>query len=111
MRTQRAKVHETGEGDSPYTHGIDDIATVELGAVALDTWTCERRTKQRTNQKTIGQPIVQDENGILNNSDRVGDGFGPLVLKRCSKYAWGFAIVDVGNRLTVELHRGSYGHE
>ena len=71
----------------------------------------ERSAKRRTDQKTIGQPIVQGENGILNNSDRVGDKFGPFVLKRCSKYTWGLAIVNVGSGLTVELHRGSYGQK
>ena len=110
MRTQRGKVHDTREGDGPDIHGIDDIATVELEAVALDTWMGERSTKQRTDQKTIGQQIVQGETDILNNSDRVWD-IGSMILKRYSKYTWGLAIVDVGSGLNAELHRGSHGQK
>ena len=30
MRTQRAKVHEAGEGDDPEVLGVDNVATIEL---------------------------------------------------------------------------------
>jgi len=40
MRTQRGKVHEAGKGDSPEVCGVDNVATVDLGAErALDTKT------------------------------------------------------------------------
>ena len=52
MRTQRAKKHEAGEGDGPEVHGVDRIATMELGESALghlDQWTQhEKRTDQKT---------------------------------------------------------------
>jgi len=32
MRTQRGKVQEAGEGDSPEVCGVDDVATIDLGA-------------------------------------------------------------------------------
>ena len=32
MRTQRAEVHEAGEGDSPEVHGVNYVATIDLGA-------------------------------------------------------------------------------
>ena len=48
MRTRRAKVHETGDGDDPEVLGVDKIATVELGEmVVLDTWMGERNIKRR----------------------------------------------------------------
>ena len=54
MRTQRGKVQEAGEDDSPVVCGVDNVATVDLGAEqALDTSASERGIKQRTDQKTI----------------------------------------------------------
>ena len=65
MRTRRAKVHETGDGDDPEVLGVDKIATVELGEmVVLDTWMGERNIKRRADQKAIGQQIVQGERNI-----------------------------------------------
>ena len=84
---------------------------VELEEEALDTWMGERSAKRGTDQKTIGQPIVQGENDILNNSGRVGGNFGHLVFKRHGKYTRGLAIVNVGIGLTAELHRSSYGQK
>ena len=110
MRTQRGKEHEGGKGDGPDIHGVGNIATVELEEPGLDTCMGERGTKQRTDQKTIGQPIGQGVNDILNNTVRFGD-IGPLDFTHCSKYTWGPAIVNVGKRLNVELHHGSYGHK
>jgi len=54
MRTQRGKVHEAGKGDSPEICGVDNVATVDLGAEqALDIQVSMSGTKQRTNKKTI----------------------------------------------------------
>ena len=35
-RTQRAEVHETGEGDGQEVLGVDNIVTIELGEIVLD---------------------------------------------------------------------------
>ena len=54
MRTQGAKVHDTGDGDGPDVHGVDEVTTIELrGEPTLDTWMSEHSVK-RTNQKAIG---------------------------------------------------------
>ena len=55
MRTQRAEVHEAGEGDSPDVPGVDNVATIELEEEpVLDIRVCEHRIKQRTDQKIVG---------------------------------------------------------
>jgi len=55
IRTHRGKVHEAGEGHDPEVHGVDHVTTVELEEEsASDTWTSERRIKQRTDQETVG---------------------------------------------------------
>ena len=53
MRTQRSKVHEAGESDSPEVRGVDDIATVELAEPALDAWMSERGIERMAYQKPI----------------------------------------------------------
>jgi len=54
MRTQRGKVHEAGKGNSPELCGVDNVATVDLGAEkTLDTRESGRDIKQRTHQQTI----------------------------------------------------------
>ena len=54
MRTQRAEVHEAGEGDGPDVLGVDNVATIELEEPVLCTWVREHRIKQRTDKKTVG---------------------------------------------------------
>ena len=55
MHTQRAEIHEAGEGDGPEVLGVDNVATIELGEKpASDTSVNERSIKQRSNQNTIG---------------------------------------------------------
>ena len=47
MRTQRAEVHEAGEGDGPDVLGVDYVATIELGkGPALGTM--DERTQDQT---------------------------------------------------------------
>jgi len=60
IRTKRGEVHEAGKGDSPEVCGVDNVATIDLVGVkrVLGTRASERGIKQRTNQKTIRQPIV-----------------------------------------------------
>ena len=36
MPTHRAEVHEAGEGDNPWVHGVDNVATIELEEPMLD---------------------------------------------------------------------------
>ena len=55
MRTQRAEVHEAGEGDGPDVLGVDNVATIELEEEpVLCTRVREHGVKQRTDQKTVG---------------------------------------------------------
>ena len=81
MRTKRAEVHEAGEGDDPEFLGIDNIATIKLGKPTLDVWANERGIGRGTDQKTIGQPIVQGERNTGNNGGYTG-GSERLVSKR-----------------------------
>ena len=37
VHTKGAEVHEAGENDNPGVHGIDYVATIELGEPELDT--------------------------------------------------------------------------
>ena len=52
LRAQGAEVHEAGESDGPEFLGVDNVATVELGGLALAT--ASEHGKQRVHQKTIG---------------------------------------------------------
>ena len=78
----------------------------------LNTWMNGRGTKQRTDQKSIAQPIDYEEHEIRNDSKRLG-GNEPSISKWSWRYhASGtrvFTVIDVGNRKDVEVHRGSYG--
>ena len=72
MRTQGAKVHNAGDGDGPEVHGVDEVTTIELSEeLALDTWMSGHSVKERTNQKTIGQPTVQEEDKVGNDAERI----------------------------------------
>ena len=84
MRTERAKVHEAGEGDDPEFLGVDNVTTIKLEEPTLDTWMSERSVGRGTDQETIGQPIVQGERDIGNNTDRTG-GNGHLVCERSGR--------------------------
>jgi len=54
MRTKRGKVQEAGKDDRPEVCGVDDVATVDLGAEhTLHIRASGRGIGQRTNQKTI----------------------------------------------------------
>ena len=54
MHTKRRKVHEAGKGDGPEVRGVDNVASVDLGAEqALGTRVSGRGIEQGTNQKTI----------------------------------------------------------
>jgi len=71
MRTDRGNVHEAGEGNYPELHGVDHVATIELGEEpVLDTWESGDGIKRGTNQETIGQPVVQEEHKIGDDGDR-----------------------------------------
>ena len=120
MRTRRAKVHETGDGDDPEVLGVDKIATVELGeVVVLDTWMGERNIKRRADQKAIGQQIVQGERNIWDNTEPFKAN-GQLVSHRSRyhalevmklEYTTELTVFDIGNRLNVEGCRGEHGRE
>lgn len=99
--TERGKVHEAGEGDSPEVRGVDYVATIDLGrngCKMLDAWVSERGTRLRTDQETIGQPVIQEEHKSGDNGER----FGPN-RQRVSTRSWrnysldtrGFAVIDV----------------
>ena len=46
MRTKRAEEYEAGQGDDPEVHGVDSVATIELGdELALDIWISQRTIK------------------------------------------------------------------
>ena len=48
MRTQRAEVHEAGEGDGPDVLGVDNVATIELEEEpVLDIRVCEHGIKHK----------------------------------------------------------------
>ena len=54
MRTQRGKVQEAGKDDNPEAFGVDNVATVDLGAeLPLDIQASGCGIKQITNQKPI----------------------------------------------------------
>ena len=62
MHTQRAEVHEAGEGDDPEVHAVDCIATVELeDEPTLDRWVSGHSNKRRAYQEAVSQPTVQEE--------------------------------------------------
>ena len=46
MRTERAEVHEAGEGDGPEVLGVDYVATIKLKVLTSDTWMIERGIKR-----------------------------------------------------------------
>ena len=112
-RTNRTKVHEAGEGDDPEFLGIDNIATIKLGKPTLDVWANERGIGRGTDQKTIGQPIVQGERNTGNNTEHTG-GSEYLVCKRSRRRpaldTREIAVIDVGNGLRAEVRRGSHSH-
>jgi len=113
MRTQRGKVHEAGKGDSPEVCAIDDIATVDLGVEqVLDTRASERGVKQKTNQKTIRQPIVRVEHNVGNKAKNRSVNPG-LVIEWPRDETVGdvLAVIDEGSRLNMDVHRGVYGHK
>ena len=81
MRTQGPEVHEAGEGDDPQVPGVDYEAAVELeDEPRLEACVSECSIRQRTDQESIGQPIVQEEHEIRNNTERPGVN-GPSVSK------------------------------
>jgi hypothetical protein len=49
IRTHRGKVHEAGEGDDPEVHGVDYVATIELGGGAGVRHLGERTQHQTKN--------------------------------------------------------------
>ena len=115
IRTQRAKVNKAGESDDPEAHGVDGVATIQLGGErALDTWVSERGIKQRADQKSIGQPTAQEEGAISNDSER-------LVLCESPVSNWPggchvldareLAIINEGNGLNIEGHCDLYSHK
>jgi len=110
MRTQRGKVHEAGEGDSPEACGVDNVGAVDLGAEqALDIRASRRGTKQRTNQKTIRQPIVQAEHNVGDKTERCCAN-AVLVIKWPGG-ANESPVVDEGFGSNVEIHCGVHGHK
>ena len=72
MRTQRAKVHEAGEGNNPEVHRVDGEATIELEEPALGIWASECGFERGTNQKPLGQPIVQKVHKIDTKTGHLG---------------------------------------
>ena len=81
-RTHRSKVHQAGEGNDPGIHGVDQVAAIELKEkLVLDTWVGERGISGRTDQKTIGQPIVQEGHKLGDNTEHRRAN-KPLVPKR-----------------------------
>ena len=46
MRTERAEVHEAGEGDDPEVLGVDYVATIKLKELTSDTWMIKRGIKR-----------------------------------------------------------------
>ena len=54
MRTKRGKVREAGKDNSPEVRGVDDVATIDLGAEqVLGTRASGCGIRQITNQKTV----------------------------------------------------------
>ena len=67
--------------------------------------------RRTTNQKTIGQQIVEDEQEIGNNRECLGL-HDKLVSKRSRRrcaVAGELAVIDVGHGKNVEVHRGDDG--
>ena len=67
--------------------------------------------RRATNQKTIGQQIVEDKQEIWNDGERLGihDQLVSEWSRRCRAFAGELAVIDVGNREDVEVHRGEDG--
>ena len=67
--------------------------------------------RRATNQKTIGQQIVEDEQEIGNNRECLGlhDKLVSKRSRRCCAIAGELAVIDVGNGKNVEVHRGDEG--
>ena len=82
----------------------------------LDTWASGRSIKQRTNQKTIRQPIVQVEHSV-------GDDAKIHIANFVLVFEWPgaensgtfkfevSAVIDKGFGLDMEVHRGVHGHK
>ena len=88
---------------------------IELEEPVLKTWVRTKRTaKQRTNQKTIAEPIIQEDCDTGNDNKRLG-GNERSISKRSRRHhardTRVFTIIDVGDKINVELHRVSYGHK
>ena len=70
--------------------------------------------EQTAYQKSIGQPIAQDECDILNDTDRLV-GNKPLVSTRSGMErpfnTRELAVVNIRNGLNVKLRRRSYSHD
>lgn len=67
----------------------------------------DRRVKQRTDQKTISQPIVQTERGSVHKADhREGDFYRVKIWS-----IGGVAVINVGNGEHVEIYRGVHGRQ
>ena len=60
IHTHGGKVHEAGERGDPEVLAVDDVTTVKLDKPALDASVGGCRTKRKTNQKAVGQPIAQE---------------------------------------------------
>ena len=64
MHTQRAKIHEAGEGDDPEVHGIDYMTTIDQWEkpVTLDTGVSERAlNRELTRTPSANQPFKLQE--------------------------------------------------
>ena len=55
-RTPRCEVHQTWKGNDPAIHCINNVATVELERLALDTWVTENGTGL-TKRPSVSQPF------------------------------------------------------
>jgi len=116
MRTQRGKVQEAWKGDSPEVCRVDNVATVDLGGEqGSDARASGRNIRQRTNQKTIRQPIVQAEHNIGDKAESPVANV-VLVIKwpgavNCGCQLVVFTVIDKGIRLNVEVHHGVHGHK
>ena len=79
-----------------------------------EIWVSGRNTKQRTDQKTIGQPIVQGKHGNRDNTDRLRVSKKQVSDRPGRQHASGIGelpIVDEAMGNNVEVHRGVYGHK
>ena len=74
----------------------------------------ERKVRQRTDQKTIGQPIAQGEYHVGDSAEHPA-GNKPLISKRSRRRhnfdAGELAVIDVGKGKDIEVHRSEYGHK